>query len=237
MPEFTADYALHLLELAQNALEKALNQYTFELYDEDRDGRRKLLTVFNFACKPEDVECSYPSKSSILQTLEPSGGGYGYIEDFGLGPPRIILSGTTGRKPRVVWMGESTKVMTGLEQALFLKKDIFDASHDVSQAENGITRVTVFHDWKFDAAWEVNLDSFSLRRSTSRNLLYMYRMEMTAVRPYTDPAAFTDPVLALVRGYQGLPMKQLRAQAAAAMNAVVLAAEVAETLDFAGGLL
>lgn len=184
-------------DLEKAVEEHFLNHYTFRVVSWQGESPFDI-NIFTLAVRPEEVEVSYPTKSSVFQSLYTGDIYGGYVEDFGLAPPKITMSGTTGRKNRLVWMKaemiqtgqwayfpEETVMMTGLEQVKFLRDQIFKASHNIDNAEEGETITCYFYDWNMGEYWEVNIDDFSIRRSVSRNGLYMYRINMTALREIT----------------------------------------------------
>ena len=181
-------------DLIKAVQEHYLNHYTFKVVKWKGESPTDINT-YTLAVRPEEVEVSYPTKSSVFQSLYTGDIYGGYVEDFGLAPPKITMSGTTGRKNRLVWMSmkglqtgqwtyfpEEKQMMTGLEQVKFLRDQIFKASHNIEEAESGVTVTVYFYDWNMEEYWEVNIDDFSIRRSVSRNGLYMYRINMTALR-------------------------------------------------------
>lgn len=188
-------------DAAKHIAAHALNQYTFQVVTGEGNNKRQVA-LMTLAVKPESVETILPSRTVVTQTV-----GGAFLDSFGLGLAKIRISGTTGRKSRMV----GTSALSGLEQIRFLRDEIFRQSHDPSfsapgqpprpdPTQEGDIYTVYFYDWQMDEAYVVNIDSLRIRRSLDRNHLYAYTIEMTVLdRLDKNDVPTLDPLFNLLK--------------------------------------
>jgi hypothetical protein len=211
MPKTFREYwrtAQDVAEATKHVLAHALNQYTFQVVNGDT---RREVAAITLAVKPESVETVLPSRTTVTQTV-----GGAFLDSFGLGLPKIRISGTTGRKSRMVTARKTLGLpvplmMSGLEQIKFLRDAIFRQSHDPSFSaagqppkedprQEGTIYTVYFYDWQMDEVYVVNIDSLRIRRSMDRNHLYAYTIEMTVLDRFDkNDVPSTDPLFSLLK--------------------------------------
>lgn len=149
------------------------------------DGKNKLKriefvfanTSYKFILNPENYQIDEPNRSTLTQTK-----GSVFVDDFGAGVASINMSGTTGLRKG------SKDPTTGFKKFRELR-DLIRAYY--SKIPPGVNIPSslemVFHNHTDDDHWVVTPILFSLLRSNSRPLLYMYQIQLSCLRPASSP--------------------------------------------------
>lgn len=161
---------------------------------------------FPFALNPEEYKQDEPARITVTQTK-----GGAFVDDFGAGVMAIYFRGTTGfRKPMNAndrLFLENTKNDGGgngiwaqkqLEDNLtgWLKfKELRDLIRDYySKPKPGATisrhHDLIFHNHTDGEHWVVAPQVFSLMRSISRPLLYLYEVQLICLRSADQPITY-----------------------------------------------
>lgn len=132
---------------------------------------------YRFILNPEQLTQEEPNRVSVVQTK-----GGAWVDDFGGGIVNIAFKGTTGFK------NQSGIGTDGFEQF----RELRDMIRQYYFKQTPGTDVKEEDELKFfnhtdGEAWIVVPKVFSLMRSVSRPLLYLYDIQLIAIRPATLP--------------------------------------------------
>lgn len=125
-----------------------------------------------FSLRPEEFEYDIPSRANVHQTL-----GGAWVDDFGVGLKRVILSGTTGWRGTVIpgelWFVAFRELVYETyfqrrQRAAFLGQD------------PDMVRLFYVDTLNYVACW-VHPVEFSHERSKSRPLVHRYRIQLVVV--------------------------------------------------------
>lgn len=163
---------------------------SFKKINHQSDGTNTLKRIefefqkksYKFTLNPEEYTQEEPSRTTL--TMTKSGG---WIDDFGGGAPTISFKGTTGFK-------RGTKSPTkGFEKFFELRNLIREFYFKVAPGTNvtGANELT-FHNYTDGEHWIVTPQVFTLTRSVSRPLMYVYNIQLIAQRPADQPAFTTS---------------------------------------------
>ncbi len=167
-----------------------LNHLVFELVEiEETTGLVIPVKTIHLVVMPRQISYIYPTRTAIEQTL-----GGGFKDEFGLGLPRITISGYFGYMPRRVglWLKH------GWERLREFREDVFKASHRTDSLY-GLN----FYDYVNDEKLNVNLDQFQVQESTDRNNLPVYNLTMTAIGDVIK-SQVDDPILSSITKAENL---------------------------------
>lgn len=138
--------------------------------------------TYRFALNPEQLTQEEPNRMSVVQTK-----GGAWVDDFGGGLNTIVLKGTTGFK-NTSGVGtdgfEKFKELRDLIRTYYFKQE---PGTEVKE-ENELK----FYNHTDGEAWIVVPKVFSLMRSVSRPLLYLYDIQLVAIRPANLPSYVFD---------------------------------------------
>lgn len=143
----------------------------------DGGGIRGSVTL---PIRPEDLNRTEGSRSTVHQTMGRSPGPVGWVDNFGPALPSCSINGTTG------WRVAESTGMDGFDsfEALnqLVQRDYHDAKQEHINAGLDPAFVQlIFVDTLDRFAWSVVPTQFVLRRSKSRPLLYQYQIALQAV--------------------------------------------------------
>ena len=133
---------------------------------------------YKFVFNPEEYSFTNPNRVQVTQTKAGA-----FIDDFGGGIPSIHIKGTTGFK------GTSKDPTTGYNKYVELRNTIANFYNKVPPG-TVITRdkEMVFYNYTDKEYWVVTPKVFSLKRSISRPLLYLYEIQLICERPANTPS-------------------------------------------------
>jgi phage baseplate assembly protein W len=190
--------------------------YRFEIYKiaTAKVGWASLTTVLaqvDLSINPQEYVVHEPTRQSVTQTI-----GGAWVDYYGLGLPRISLSGTTGWLPFSRRNDPKTKDSrtgfkpTGLIDFIMLRNLIFrqyaillQDSNIVNFAQRVQDQMQLrFYAWDTHDYYIVLIDDFSLRRSAQRPLLYDYQITMTVIGYVNHQSVKNDPLIAIFKPYQ-----------------------------------
>lgn len=150
------------------------------------------LLVHTSAVMPRSIQYQYSSRASIAQTVG-SNEVDGFRENYGRGLTRVIISGTFGKKSRLV----GTQYKSGWTRLLEFRELVFKLSNliqgqskrrivgvNTSLYENKFLKdyeviVVNFFDFKNNEKFTVNLDTFIIREDVNQNNLPGYTLTFT----------------------------------------------------------
>lgn len=142
---------------------------------------KKEAGIYDFAINPQEYTQTEPARVTITQTKAGA-----WVDDFGSGLPVVTIKGTTGFKPRNPKDG---KPSTGFEEFKELRDYIRSYYDSVSPGTTrSINDYLIFHNYTDGESWYVVPEVFTLMRSVSRPLLYMYEIRMTCIKKYQTPS-------------------------------------------------
>jgi hypothetical protein len=138
----------------------------------------------NLAIRPEDLTRTDQSRLNVQQTL---GGAWG--DNFGPGIPQIMISGTTG------WRRGIADGLDGSERFTQLYEQVYQGWHQgrqnaIAAGQDPDKVQLVFADALDNMAVVVTPNTFVLRRSKSRPLLFQYQIAMTVVDQSLDLTSY-----------------------------------------------
>lgn len=138
----------------------------------------------NLAIRPEDLTRTDQSRLNVQQTL---GGAWG--DNFGPGIPQIMISGTTG------WRRGVADGLDGSERFTQLYEQVYQGWHQgrqnaIASGQDPDKVQLVFADALDNMAVVVTPNTFVLRRSKSRPLLFQYQIAMTVVDQSLDLVSY-----------------------------------------------
>lgn len=129
---------------------------------------------YYFVLNPEEYSQTEASRSTVTQTL-----GGAWIDAFGAGLVEITFSGTTGFK------NGTDNPADGFEKFKELRDTLRSVYNDVKAGEV-VTETLKFYNFTDEEYWEVYPDRFSLKRSKTRSLLYMYDIRLIALKKLSE---------------------------------------------------
>lgn len=160
--------------------------YLLEFYD-----GKIVSDCFTFSLPPENEEIKYTFRKTETKTF----GGL-HIDDYGIDPARITLSGTTGNTEikKIYRPGKSDKWLTGEEEIFHLEKLLRESKKNKKNIEN---KMMLYDLSKIEylphtgdvsrratqSFWQVFISDFSIRRSKDKPFFYNYTIEFTAIEP------------------------------------------------------
>lgn len=156
----------------------------------DSGGPRIMM---NLAVMPERMEALH----RYLVQVTPTASGM-WVDDFGRAPGTVTLEGTFGRKMRIV----NGDPMTGFAQTKYLQH-LAEESHRPENPNALDLRdypKTYLLAWNLDEFWEVTINEVNVSQSVNRNMLWVYRLRMTALRPIGFDELLKDEVKEMVGG-------------------------------------
>lgn len=144
---------------------------------------------------PEEFSQTEANRVTVTQTK-----GGAYVDEFGSGLPTISMKGTTGFK-----MGTSDPTL-GYKRFKMLRDKMRTIMDGVQPGQDISTdKELVFHNYTDGEHWVVVPKVFTLLRSVSRPLLYLYDIQLVCIRPADMPSvtstldnAFLVPTLTKV---------------------------------------
>ena len=166
---------------------------------------------FALNVRPEDLTLPEPSRLGVTQTL-----GGAWCDDWGVGLPTILLNGNTG------WRGSF--LMSGVDAFQALRTVVFAEWHSrraaaVAAGNDPGTVQLVITDSLNGYTYLVAPQSFTLRRSKSRPLLYSYSIQLLVLGDASDPNGLLDEItgalnnpLRFLAGITGLSDAVIEAQ-------------------------
>lgn len=135
-----------------------------------------------FILNPEEYQQTEISRSTITQTM-----GGGWIDAFGAGLMEITLKGSTGFK------NTSGNPSDGFERFKQLRDLIRSVYSNVKMGEE-VKDLMKFYNYTDNEYWEVYPSRFQLMRSKSKPLLYMYDIQLTALRQLSDAKPYNGRI-------------------------------------------
>lgn len=131
---------------------------------------------YKFSLNPEEYSQSEPARIAVTQTKAGA-----WLDDFGAGLINISMKGTTGFK-------------NGVDNSIgFVRlKELRDLIRQYYYKQDPGTEVTSdkelkFHNYTDGEHWIVAVRTFDLFRSVSRPLMYGYSIQLTVIRPASQP--------------------------------------------------
>jgi hypothetical protein len=143
--------------------------------------------IIHFPVMPESVNIM----RQFLMTITNTEGG-AFIDDYGMAPSPMTIQGTFGYNTKAMF---GLIPLTGFAWTKTLERFVAE-SH--IQESNGEFPIMILCDWYAQNFYEVVLNDFSMQQAVGRNFLWMYRMQMTLLRPIEDAGPLSDPLLALL---------------------------------------
>ena len=156
----------------------------------DSGGPRMMMDL---AVMPERLDALH----RYLVQVTPTASGI-WVDDFGRGPGSLSLEGTFGRNMRIV----GGKPMTGFAQTKYLQQ-LVEESHRPENPNALDLRdypKTYLLAWNLDEFWEVTINELDVSQSVNRNMLWVYRLRMTGLRPVGFDELLKDEVKEIVGG-------------------------------------
>lgn len=149
------------------------------------------------AIRPQELTHTYPSRSTVHQTLGRDVAGW--VDDFGQGLPSSTISGHTG------WRAPLGLAEDGFQSFMRLKalftEDFPGAKQDAIEAgQDPSTVKLIFIDMLNDETWSINPGQFQLRRSKSQPLLLQYNIPFQAIDDEIDYQIAAAPFFGSVTG-------------------------------------
>lgn len=134
--------------------------------------------------RPGDLTRTEPSRATVHQTLG-RGDTKGWIDDFGPGLPSVNVTGHTGWRPP---FGSTIDGMGHFEQLhQMITIDYAEAKQTaIDQGRDPADVRLLFIDTLDNFAYQVNMNTFVLKRNKSSPLLFQYQMTMQAVATDVD---------------------------------------------------
>lgn len=134
---------------------------------------------YTLYANPEEFSQAETNRVSVTQTK-----GGAWVDEFGSGLPTISMKGSTGFK------GGRTDPTVGFRRFKLLR-DVIRTSMDGLQPGQQITseHELIFHNYTDGEHWVVTPKVFTLMRSVSRPLLYLYDIQLYCIRPSDLPSA------------------------------------------------
>jgi len=132
---------------------------------------------YSFVLNPEEYTQVEPNRMTVTQTKAGA-----WVDEFGGGLQVISMKGSTGFK----YSGSSDPT-TGFTKFKALRDLIRNYYFNQSPGST-ITDDLIFHNYTDGEHWAVVPKVFSLMRSVSRPLLYMYSIELICLRPADTPS-------------------------------------------------
>jgi hypothetical protein len=145
-----------------------------------------LGRVYKFILNPEQYNQVEPARVAITQTK-----GGAWVDDFGAGLPTIEIKGTTGFKNST---GSSSSGFTKFKELRDLVRDYYGKIPPGTVITPD--KEMVFHNHTDGESWIVVPKVFSLMRSVSRTLLYLYEIQLICLRPANAPSTAAPTQLA-----------------------------------------
>lgn len=201
-----ADFFNDLTQIvASTDLRKQDMPFMFEFVGQDGTVEEYLLPI-----NPETYRISYPTRATVTQTLA------GAFEDnIGMGLPKIAIQGTFGFLGTLPG-GHGKHIANDDKSGWHLYKELEDtffrfyerfgtytmggekngSAYDPSQ--DAIAPVCRFYNYTDKAYYEVQINKFDLLRSTQRQFLQQYDIQMTCLRRLDEPTWQEDFLLALL---------------------------------------
>ena len=122
------------------------------------------------ALRPEDLQWTEPSRISVNNTL-----GDAWIDAFGPGVGKIVISGTTGWGSKLGFAGEAAFML--------LYHASYKGWHDAVAGSKAPESVPMFFVDALDIRMaQVVPDTFTMKRNKSRPLLIQYNISYTIVK-------------------------------------------------------
>lgn len=140
--------------------------------------------------RPEDLTRTEPSRVAVHQTLGRDVAGW--VDNFGRGLPSVTIAGHTG------WRAHGGAAFDGAEAFSRLNNLVQHDYHAAKQkaidagADPGLVRL-LFVDTLDKFAWSVTPQTFVLRRSRSRPLLFQYNIVLQAVSDLIESPVVDGP--------------------------------------------
>lgn len=132
---------------------------------------------YRFALNPEQLTQEEPNRVTVVQTK-----GGAWVDDFGGGLVNISFKGTTGFKNRTESGTNGFSKFKELRD--LIRQYYFKQTPGLEVKEDNELK---FYNHTDGEAWVVVPKVFSLMRSVSRPLLYLYDIQLTAIRPAKLP--------------------------------------------------
>lgn len=144
-------------------------------------------TFLHFPVMPESVNIM----RQYLMTITNTEGG-AFIDDYGHAPSPMTIQGTFGYNTKA-YLG--LLPLTGFAWTKMLE-EMVDSSH-VQDSQGNFPKVFLL-DWYAQNFYEVVLNEFSMQQAVGRNFLWIYRLQMTMLRPIELGLPLSDPLMALL---------------------------------------
>lgn len=169
-----------------------------------QDTAAQLIQSFTFPVMPESMTLAF----RYLMTVTPTLGG-NFVDDFGRAPSPINLQGTFGKKPKAVLNGApinlgnigasllDAQVATGYGMAKRLSAFI-DASHTPIAGGSGRMPKVILYNYAFNSHWEVAINSFDVQMSVQQNGIWIYQMQLTALKQIEAGMNWKDKLIGQV---------------------------------------
>jgi len=179
------------IEMAEN-----LKTYRFEILEPNKPRKENAnpIELFDFTINPQEYQMHEPTRQGTTQTL-----GGAWVDFYGLGLPRITMSGTTGWFP-FAKRATNTKP-TGLAEFIRLRNTIFRKyavllndknKYNFEQRIQNQLQLR-FYAWDTRDYVVVLIDDFILKRNAQRPLLYDYQITMTVIGHIGNATQPPDP--------------------------------------------
>lgn len=150
------------------------------------DGRNTLKrmifeydgTYYPLILNPEEYTQTEPNRATVTQTK-----GGAWADLFGSGVATLNMKGTTGLK------NGSNNPVSGFDEFDIIRTLIRQVYDNVNPGEVvNPTMELKLHNFTDGEHWVVLPNTFTLRRSVSRTLLYCYDIQLTLLRPAFKPS-------------------------------------------------
>lgn len=150
-----------------------MQYYGFRIFRDNRE-----VKSFIFILNPETLNQNEPARTAVTQTK-----GTFYVDNYGIGPKKIRIQGTTGYKERINLNGAK---IDGFTAFLELRNDIYRYFLGESSKDDGYE--LRFHNFEDDEHYEVMPEpgGFTLQRSKREPLLYRYDFAFICLRSLTQ---------------------------------------------------
>lgn len=174
------------------------NHILFQLIKLDTETNNSTeILVVSFAVMPTDISYNYVTRASIVQTTGADEVN-GFKESYGRGLTRVNINGTFGYKNRLVgteWKSGWTRLiefrelvfkLSNLQQGQSRRKilGVNTTVYDNSFLKDNEVIVVNFFDFYNQEKFAVNLDTFNIIESVSRNNLPSYQLSLTELGDY-----------------------------------------------------
>jgi hypothetical protein len=158
--------------------ERAVRNITFQIVK----NKSTIVESFTLPVGPEELIHDETARAEVTKTL-----GGAYIEEWGMDLPNVSLRGTTGYKKKVDGGGHETDGYQAMKE---FRNDVYryfiEPDGKIRQYLKDIYEM-FYYNWEDGDYYRIQPLKFTLSRSKSRPLLYMYDFPFICLYPVAKP--------------------------------------------------